>query len=252
MDSPSLLLLCPVPPFSRRLSIPLNGFLRYGWLELTGDFYTSFNSIEWILFKDFYLKAVYVPAVLSIPLNGFTFTIMPMAGPRSVLSIPLNGFNIRAGSPAALAGAAFNSIEWIQYCPLGYLDFEILPAVFQFHWMDSQFGGRVPHDASNGGLSIPLNGFLFTDLIGKVKSGFDFQFHWMDSVWVGSIRPCSPWTSTFNSIEWIPSDHLRVGKPAWQAAFNSIEWIPIEGYHQGYHRGVFKPFNSIEWIPCPG
>mgnify|MGYP007015362490 CR=1 FL=1 len=120
--------------------------------------------------------------------------------------------SLLASLPAVVRGSsevylAFNSIEWI-HSATTQLAYVVLPAVFQFHWMDSEarvqtlrrkpgqpafqfhwmdsyvlklrLGGSPPHVQ----LSIPLNGFCTATVAQQVlhvRERPAFQFHWMDS-----------------------------------------------------------------------
>ena len=88
----------------------------------------------------------------------------------------------------------------------------------------------------------------------------------MDSVWSKSVLPI--YSSSFNSIEWIPSRGIR--RRVFHApSFNSIEWIlrapsapgilyelPFQFHWMDSRAGhsicdgiIYVAFNSIEWIP---
>ena len=101
--------------------------------------------------------------------------------------------------------AAFNSIEWIQASKMAERGGIPMNRLFQFHWMDSRGGGSCGATLasdfsfnsiewirecfkSTGGwgcwgfLSIPLNGFVWLDLLlAPCRARLCFQFHWMDS-----------------------------------------------------------------------
>ena len=187
--------------------------------------YGSFNSIEWIQSHLAISWCQQGWEHLSIPLNGF---VMPKRGSLEradvQLSIPLNGFPV-------LESVMASSVM-----------------VFQFHWTDSTamitillfiyivtFNSieriRSSWRSTTWSRRASFNSIerIYGFGRGWSRSGrYYFQFHWTDSSSSPPTLIPSSSSSTFNSIERIPTLHtmsLGIGF----IAFNSIERIHVAG-----------------------
>ena len=163
---------------------------------------------------------------LSIPLNGFHFSVL-RGGDSNSLSIPLNGFP-RWG--AGWAGWGWRPLS----IPLN--GFEIgesvyhavaLRKLFQFHWMDSW---EEDWEALRCEPVHPFNSIEWILYAGahsyRLFRPPAFQFHWMDSYDVKDVCHVIRVDILSIPLNGFQPHQLCLGSPGSESCpFNSIEWI---------------------------